>query len=55
MLTCRSSNVSPELEKMGGFAQENSGCWMLKATEVGRMVLMAIYSVSLVLVALFRP
>lgn len=30
------SQLSPELEERGGFAQENSGCWMLKATERDR-------------------
>lgn len=39
--------MSPELK--GDFAQENSGCWMLKAMEGDRMVLMDIYGVSLAL------
>lgn len=42
--------MSPELRS--DFAQENSGCWMLKAMEGDRMVLMDIYGVSL---ALSRP
>lgn len=41
--------MSPELEKRGGFAQGNSGCWMLKAMEGDRMVLMDIYGISLAL------
>lgn len=36
MLTIRGSQVSPELEERGGFAQDNSGCWMVKAMEVDR-------------------
>lgn len=54
MLTCRSSPLSAEPEEGGGFAQENSGFWKLNTIKADRMVLMAIYSVSLVLVAFFR-
>lgn len=36
MLSIGSSQVSPELEERGGFAQENRGCWMLKAMERDR-------------------
>lgn len=52
-LTTRASQVSPEIEGRGGFAQENSGCWMLKAMERDRGWFWRLFTVSLWLLVSF--